>query len=387
MKKFVAFFLIFLIGCSTTSSNLVLEEFSISNNSIGVNEKISVNVKARDESGLSFLIIESGNKTESFNCENKRVCSANFELYFVSPGLYSIKLTVVSSNGKKIERKEKVFVLDTLKKCSDGTLFGECSKTKPFFCDNGVLKSNCNKCGCSNDLECLENGECSSKQVIPEIFSLSVLNGDSFFKEGQELKLLLGVKSSEKIFSGTSFKVFLEFLCNNQVVQKNFHTILFDSDVLPETEIFFEIIGREDSVRPFIVSNKCDYDVRVSLFNVSTEIFDENFLTQKLFENVFSVIEDNEAPSAPSGLKAELSGEKVVLSWNANSESDLSHYVVYKSNQVSEIFISYEKLLETTENSVELTGLGKGTHFFVVTAVDFVENESEYSNVAQIELE
>ena len=38
--------------------------------------------------------------------------------------------------------------------CSDGTSYGQCSKTKPKYCDNGNLIDNCTKCGCDPNYEC-----------------------------------------------------------------------------------------------------------------------------------------------------------------------------------------------------------------------------------------
>lgn len=47
--------------------------------------------------------------------------------------------------------------------CFDGTEYGKCSFVKPKYCDRGALKPNCQKCGCSAEEVCLENGECILK--------------------------------------------------------------------------------------------------------------------------------------------------------------------------------------------------------------------------------
>jgi len=39
-------------------------------------------------------------------------------------------------------------------KCSDGTLFGQCSTTKPLYCSNGRLIGDCFKCGCPDNGIC-----------------------------------------------------------------------------------------------------------------------------------------------------------------------------------------------------------------------------------------
>jgi len=44
--------------------------------------------------------------------------------------------------------------------CSDGTLSGECSIDKPYYCSEGNLFSNCDACDCSQSFECLSEGIC-----------------------------------------------------------------------------------------------------------------------------------------------------------------------------------------------------------------------------------
>ena len=48
-------------------------------------------------------------------------------------------------------------------KCFDGTDSGQCSSIKPKYCDNGALKSNCGRCGCSEDEVCQSDGSCLLK--------------------------------------------------------------------------------------------------------------------------------------------------------------------------------------------------------------------------------
>ena len=44
-------------------------------------------------------------------------------------------------------------------KCSDGTLIGECSKTKPHYCVDGLLEERCSSCGCPSGKECPSGGK------------------------------------------------------------------------------------------------------------------------------------------------------------------------------------------------------------------------------------
>lgn len=45
--------------------------------------------------------------------------------------------------------------------CDDGSLSGQCGKTKPQYCDNGNLINKCQTCGCpAGDYMCLSDGSC-----------------------------------------------------------------------------------------------------------------------------------------------------------------------------------------------------------------------------------
>ncbi|PKP54492.1 MAG: hypothetical protein CVT90_00995, partial [Candidatus Altiarchaeales archaeon HGW-Altiarchaeales-3] len=50
---------------------------------------------------------------------------------------------------------------DLINTCSDGTPYGQCSTTKPGYCDNGTLIDNCSLCGCDVGQECnVTSGQC-----------------------------------------------------------------------------------------------------------------------------------------------------------------------------------------------------------------------------------
>ena len=45
--------------------------------------------------------------------------------------------------------------------CEDNTLINQCSKTRPYFCKEGVLIEDCRTCGCDNNYFC-NNKTCTS---------------------------------------------------------------------------------------------------------------------------------------------------------------------------------------------------------------------------------
>jgi hypothetical protein len=87
------------------------------------------------------------------------------------------------------------------------------------------------------------------------------------------------------------------------------------------------------------------------------------------------VVEDTEAPAAPTGLTATAGNGQVTLSWTANTESDLYGYYVYVNG--SEMHHNTDRIVGTSYTVGSLTN---GTQYsFVVTAVDNSGNESPSS--------
>ncbi len=67
------------------------------------------------------------------------------------------------------------------KTCTDGTLYGSCSKNKPRYCKIGDLVNNCNLCGCETGSECTKEGICTQTQNNnPELWGIGIEN----FEEG-----------------------------------------------------------------------------------------------------------------------------------------------------------------------------------------------------------
>ncbi|MCF2137373.1 MAG: S8 family serine peptidase [Candidatus Thorarchaeota archaeon] len=84
---------------------------------------------------------------------------------------------------------------------------------------------------------------------------------------------------------------------------------------------------------------------------------------------------DTTPPAKVTGLNADpLSQTEIKLTWNANSESDLDHYNVYRDGV---------KIAETTSTTYTDTGLSpETTYTYEVSAVDTSSNEGEKSDPA-----
>lgn len=51
-------------------------------------------------------------------------------------------------------------------KCTDGTQYGQCSATKPLYCDAGTLVSKCSVCGCPSGQSCQGDGTCTTPTAV-----------------------------------------------------------------------------------------------------------------------------------------------------------------------------------------------------------------------------
>ncbi len=52
-----------------------------------------------------------------------------------------------------------------IQKCSDGTLYSQCSVNKPSYCESGNLINKCFACGCPSGQQCQTNGSCQIIQA------------------------------------------------------------------------------------------------------------------------------------------------------------------------------------------------------------------------------
>ena len=95
---------------------------------------------------------------------------------------------------------------------------------------------------------------------------------------------------------------------------------------------------------------------------------------------------DNIAPGLVAGLEANVSDGVVNLSWNVSEANDLSHYVVYRGNNPDFTADESSMIGETTEPGFADDVTELGDYYYVVTAVDIHENESDPSDAVNVTL-
>jgi fibronectin type 3 domain-containing protein len=88
-------------------------------------------------------------------------------------------------------------------------------------------------------------------------------------------------------------------------------------------------------------------------------------------------------PAAPSGLKTQIAGNKIILTWDANKEQDIVAYKVYRKAS----FVGSNEYLVTIKDTSYESEAREGSKFeFLVTAIDSDELESGFSAPAEAEI-
>lgn len=126
------------------------------------------------------------------------------------------------------------------------------------------------------------------------------------------------------------------------------------------------------------------YNVRVSnLLSSTGEVIIPNSIALFLGNEI--TVTDTIPPSAPEDLIASSGGGEINLNWTANSETDLSHYAIYRG--VLPNFTPdkrYNLLTTIATNSFNDPEVFDYRVYYRISAVDKSGNESDYSDEASI---
>lgn len=99
-------------------------------------------------------------------------CSSNRPLFCLGGSLVNRALTCGCPSGQTASGDNCVTIQAQQQTCTDGTLFGQCSPTRPLFCNNGVLINRATTCGCSS------GQTASGDACIPASAAVSVQAGN-----------------------------------------------------------------------------------------------------------------------------------------------------------------------------------------------------------------
>ncbi|MBI5697588.1 MAG: fibronectin type III domain-containing protein [Thaumarchaeota archaeon] len=98
------------------------------------------------------------------------IISHNIQLTGLTPTtLYYYKVSSCDAAGNCANSSLQNFTTTvTTQACSDGTLYGQCSATKPKYCQNGSLVDKCSACSCSTGQNCNATSQaCYTPTCVP----------------------------------------------------------------------------------------------------------------------------------------------------------------------------------------------------------------------------
>lgn len=354
-----------------TQEPLRLTVFETQKQQIAEGEELVVRVEAQGTGIASIGISLNGKQVEEVEC-GQTPCSHEFRKIVSDIGAYQLAAFAFSAEGKRVEESRVVYVAPQENTCIDNSRYGSCGKEKPFYCLEGKLVEKCSECDCDSGFECVEE-KCSASSLPLEIASLNA--GSSFIKPGTYIDVFFELQNNTEEIARAGAHYTIEVVFYSPSNEQRFtESIQLEQELLQGKRAAKKVSGKE------FVLEEGNYSLSAALLDAS-----ENIVSR--FESLEKIVarDDFSAPAAPTGVSAVFVQGKALLSWNQNSEDDFAAYRVYKSSEVQATFISYSFSLETNLNSVEITGLEGGKHFFVVTALDHFGNESVFSDVVSVE--
>lgn len=97
--------------------------------------------------------------------------------YFSKKQIPEVPEITEKPTKEEVVPREKIEEKPIIQKCTDGTLYTQCSSDKPKYCDNGNLVDKCSICGCLSNQMCQANDSC---KIVPQ--KLLLLVEDNLYK-------------------------------------------------------------------------------------------------------------------------------------------------------------------------------------------------------------
>lgn len=107
----------------------------------------------------------------------------------------------------------------------------------------------------------------------------------------------------------------------------------------------------------------------------SAQVMHINYLEMAVLAN-----SDTTPPASPTGLSATAGNGTILLDWNNNPEPDMAGYNVYRSTTSGSGYNKLNSSLLSSSDYIDNTVTNGIIYYYVVTAVDTHDNESDYSS-------
>ncbi|MEK6941254.1 MAG: fibronectin type III domain-containing protein [archaeon] len=336
-------------------------------------QAVQVTAKAAGETEITKITSKTQTEELQQQCGQKE-CTALFTHKFTKPGTQQIEVTTHDSKGNTAAQKIIVQIFSNEKTCIDQTPTGTCSKNKPFYCTGQLLQGlveKCSRCGCPAGTEC-KNEKCAPIAHTLQIISAQALPA-KIIKPQMPFEILVTLKNQENELAakGAAYTFKAKLIGPNTPQTEKSFALEKDLAQNETTEARIEFNGLNEGV----------YSLELELKGN-----DDNF-EQFSLPSFVEASTEKTPPSAPTGLKTQLGGNGLELSWNPNTEADLAGYKIFKSNSIEPTHIAYSifQTVDHKANKITIQGLEDGKYYFVMKAFDYLGNESPYSQYIKVE--
>ena len=112
-----------------------------------------------EDDKMEFYILQIDDDRRFFSPQNFQGVGVDHKLT-LEEGLYYWRVKVVNKYGESLSKVWEFYVDPKVKVCEDGTPYFECSSNEPFYCAAGMLRQECQRCGCDGSASCQPDGVC-----------------------------------------------------------------------------------------------------------------------------------------------------------------------------------------------------------------------------------
>ena len=187
---------------------------------------LSINANISCDSGVTWSSLNFTSGQASYSCIAPSGYSAPFNIDINATDSYNntgenyttltteAQQVVYTSSGGGSSGGFATPKKETIKNCTDGTQYSQCSVKRPYYCSNGTLIRKCSICGCDNsDYGCQPDGYCAL--IREEDFNFNLSAARLEIKQGGDKEITGVLKNTgNTVLELMSFYNASEYCCN-----------------------------------------------------------------------------------------------------------------------------------------------------------------------------